>query len=198
MKIEGARHALEETKTMLVSLRGDIFSALDYAIEHISEAQGDLGNNKNPRVLSRQEIEDIFGKFDYTDRDDGLINIAQPWAQENVMTLKIHSHLIPCHKLIAPQLAGFLTEVWAKKLDAHLGNYDGCWVARHMCWNREKPLSRHSWGIAIDFGSEKYPYGSPEKRNPEIIEIAEKWGFLNGQIFPQSDPMHFEWVRFVL
>lgn len=45
MKIEGALHALQETKTMLSGLKGDVVNMLDYAIGHIIEAQKDLEDN---------------------------------------------------------------------------------------------------------------------------------------------------------
>jgi len=73
----------------------------------------------------------------------------------------------------------------------------GCFCSRHQCWKRNKPLSRHSWGIALDANVKDNPYGKKSIMNPVIVEIFKRWGFCWGGDFKTTDGMHFEFVRFV-
>lgn len=75
-----------------------------------------------------------------------------------------------------------------------IGTYPG--FPRHNMWDPEKPLSRHSYGCAVDFDPEQNKCGTPGSIPLWVVGIFESWGFTwGGRWKKPNDPMHFEWTR---
>jgi len=157
---------------------------------------------KPPR--DRRWVERTFGRFAWRDRrrPRGAIEILGEWEGENIVAMRPPLALtdgrgrpvnrIRCHRLIAAPLQRALEELAEAGLSHLINTFDGCFVARHMCWNPRLPLSRHSWGIAVDVNARLFPYGSHEKQDGRLVRAFERQGFVWGGRWRTPDPMHFE------
>lgn len=149
-------------------------------------------------ILPRTELEKLFGHIEYTSNKDGTIKISNNWARNNIVT--ITTELIPrivCHKKISKQLKEALHKIYLDGPKGIIREYNGCWVPRHMRWDPSAPLSRHSWGIAIDFNASTNPYGKANDENKPIADIFNEFGFVWGGTWSSKyiDPMHFEVIK---
>ena len=57
---------------------------------------------------------------------------------------------VTCHRLMLPQLRGALEDVVDAGLAGTLKTYNGCYVPRFIERNPDRPISLHTWGIAVD------------------------------------------------
>jgi len=159
------------------------------------------------KAMSLQQVHNLFGKFTYKERANGRIEPDGIWVTKNIVLLsfpfrlqgKTNNLSFLCHKLIAGALSHAIREAYDLEL---IKTFDGCYVPRHVLWDKTKALSRHSWGIAIDLNASEFPYGSSKKQNKKLTEIFKKYGFLNGEknsgLWSTTlDPMHFEVVQIV-
>lgn len=153
--------------------------------------------------LTGSQVEAIFGKFPYKELGGGNIIPDSQWVQNSIVLIKLPIFgAIRCHKIIAPALAAVAWDLECSHMGIYIDADDfrtsgGCWVPRHMLWNETKPLSRHSWGCAIDVNTKTNGYGKkPSDSQIRISPIFEKWGFEWGGYWSTPDPMHFEAVRF--
>jgi len=188
-QIEIIKHNLREMKDMLGLVENEIDDILKTT------------NNKNQLTPVRSdEIKKYFGEFNYKEAGGGRIIVTDNWRNENIIMLNVNGKKLWCNKHIAPQVAGAFTEIIANGLidEIDLSNGGGCYVPRHKNWNIKSTLSKHSWGIAIDIAPKKYPYGSLERLNHDIIVIFRKYGFFYGGDWRIPDPMHIEWCRFII
>ncbi len=157
-------------------------------------------------IRSKDWVEKTFGRFAWENDSErpGAIKVLGEWERQNIVSLAPPFALrdsrgrplsvIRCHRLIAPALTRALSELKRRNLCQLINTFDGCYVPRHMSWNLKRPLSRHSWGIAIDLNARLFPLGSKEKQNARLIEIFAKQGFTWGGEWKTPDPMHFEIV----
>ncbi len=157
---------------------------------------------KAPR--DRRWVKRTFGEFAWRDRKRprGAVEILGDWERENIISLRPPVALadgrgrpvsrIRCHRLIAGPLQRALAELGRAGLSHLINTFDGCFVARHMCWDPRRPLSRHSWGIAVDLNARLFPYGSRERQDARLVRVFERQGFVWGGRWRTPDPMHFE------
>jgi len=159
------------------------------------------------RVRSTDWVEQHFGKFGWKDdpKRAGAILILGEWERQSIVTLPAPFAMadgkgrpveeIRCHRLIAVPLRRAVEELAREKL-AHLVNtFDGCFVPRHMDWDKPRGLSRHSWGIALDLNARLFPLGSRQKQEARLIAAFARQGFAWGGDWSVPDPMHFEMVE---
>ncbi|MDP8970110.1 MAG: M15 family metallopeptidase [Actinomycetota bacterium] len=137
-----------------------------------------------------------FEPYTYVDRGDGTIQIDPGWVRRNIVAAPVpilRGHVV-CHRLMIPQLQGALQEIADRGL-AHLidpSQYGGCWVPRHIDWSPSKPLSMHSWGLAVDLNVSTNGLGRIPTMDPRIVEVFDRWGFVWGGRWRRPDGMHFE------
>jgi len=155
-------------------------------------------------------IEEHFGKFDWRDdtKKRGAIVMDEGWVSQHIIRIDSpfpmsdaagHSITrIPCHKLVADQLEAVLVELRDNALTHLINTFDGCWTARHMSWNPGRALSHHSWGIAVDVNTRRFPYGSKDKQDSRLIGAFRRHGLEWGGNWSAPDPMHFEVVALPL
>lgn len=157
-------------------------------------------------VRDRAWVEKTFGRFAW--RDDpkrrGRVQILGEWQRQHIVSFVPPFGLsdgrgrgisvIQCHALAAPPLKGVLHDLWARQLCHLINTFDGCFVPRHMGWNPRRPLSRHSWGIAVDVNARLFPYGSRARQDVKLIGAFKRRGFTWGGDWRVPDPMHFEIV----
>ena len=81
-----------------------------------------------------------------------------------------------------------LVDLWIPK---SIGTY----CARHNMWDASKPLSRHTYGCAVDFDPKTNRVGTRGDIPQWVIDIFKSWGFTWGGDWKMKDAMHFEWTR---
>lgn len=102
------------------------------------------------------------------------------------------------HRLVAPVLIETWAEVNRRKLASKLRTYDGAFMARHMLWRYDRPLSVHAFGAAIDFDARWNGYGLPHAQmaiNRDVVAIFKDFGWTWGGDWSPSDGMHFQWTQ---
>lgn len=70
--------------------------------------------------------------------------------------------------------------------------YGGCWVPRFIGRDPTRPLSLHSWGIAVDLNLASNQLGTVGEMDPRVVGVMARWGFAWGGTWSTPDPMHFE------
>lgn len=152
-------------------------------------------------LFSDAEVRDIFGNFKYKDNANGRISVDKKWIHENIVGFK--GPLLkktPCHRLIEDKLVKIFGEIQERGLSQFIDINDtvkrgGCFFPRHINWNVNMPLSRHSWGIAIDINPTTNQVATKGAIHSDIVEIFEKNGFMWGGKWQVPDPMHFEYIQ---
>ncbi|MBM7865785.1 hypothetical protein GTO89_03145 [Heliobacterium gestii] len=140
-----------------------------------------------------------FGQFKYKEASGGRIEIDPSWSKSNIVSVSLPgvNKTVSIHKNAKDALVkAFTTIKNDPALLKKVKTLDGTWVPRHISWDASKPLSEHSWGIAIDINASANPQGSkPTSDNKTLWEKAFKpAGFNWGGNFSGSDVdgMHFE------
>lgn len=152
-------------------------------------------------LLADEEVKNLFGDFKYKDRKNGRIVIEKKWVSENIVALGIPLlRKIDCHRLIKNQLVKTFNQIQEEGLLWFIDLRDtirhgGCFFPRHINNDISLPLSRHSWGIAVDINPSTNLVGTKGVLEARIIEIFEKNGFMWGGRWQIPDPMHFECVQ---
>lgn len=165
--------------------------------------------NQTIAPLSALELAQVYGVFDTTPgRQRGAVVIPAAWVSAN---LEEFSHDVlkaigvrstTLHKRAAPYFKAVFDEIARQDLDGLIQTFDGGWVPRHISWNPAKPLSSHTWGVAIDInarwnGLNQQPAlpGQPGHLAP-LVPIFAASGFAWGGHFGSPlDGMHFELAR---
>jgi hypothetical protein len=136
-----------------------------------------------------------FEPYTYIDNGDGTIQMERSWVRRNIVRARVPIFgEVMCHRLMIDQLRGALQEIQNRGL-ARLINtrdYGGCWSPRHIDFNPRKPLSMHSWGLAIDINVSTNQLGRTPTMDPRIVQIFNRWGFAWGGRWHRPDGMHFE------
>lgn len=136
----------------------------------------------------------------------GAVRIGAPnWEADNLALLR-HAALDPIaprglrvHRQAAPRFTAVLDAIVERRLSALLLTCGGTFVPRHIGWNPTKPLSSHSWGVAIDLNERWNSMGSapalPGQTGclRELVPLFAEQGFAWGGHFSTgADGMHFE------
>lgn len=148
------------------------------------------------RLLSLGAIKATFGEFPaQTGRGTNIV-IPQEWidsrtAVESVPLLGEFR----CNKDLFPQLRGAIADIEREKLSYLINSSDfgGCFSARFT--RSGDNLSRHAWGIGVDFNVQDNLMGQTPRMDPQIVKIMEDWGFSWGGDWTIPDGMHFEYVK---
>lgn len=99
-----------------------------------------------------------------------------------------------CHKLLVDNFLQVFREIQAAGFESQVKNFGGIFNKRPQKGGT-KP-STHSWGIAIDLETKKFPLGSSDRFPDEVVAIFKKAGFLYGGDFvSRKDPMHFQFAE---
>jgi len=152
-------------------------------------------------VLSTAALKRTFGDFTFQNIGGGRIEIDPAWVQENIVNCVLvrassgKDVSTRCHRLAKEPFERAFQEISDRGLSKLIKTYDGLWVPRHQLWKNSKPLSRHSWGIAVDLNAPWNAYGngiSPE--NLALNEVFNRFGFAwGGDWSPlERDAMHWE------
>jgi len=136
-----------------------------------------------------------FGAFSYRYFPDGTIQPDARWVAANIVTAQVPIlGPVRCHRLMIPQLRGALTEIERAGLAQHIKpqEYAGCYVPRFIERDPSRPISLHTWGIAVDLNVPTNQMGTRGDMHPGVVAAFERWGFRWGGRWSYPDPMHFE------
>jgi hypothetical protein len=136
-----------------------------------------------------------FGAFSYRYFPDGTIQPDSQWVAANIVTARVPIvGPVRCHRLMIPQLRGALAEIQRTGLAKHIRpqEYAGCYVPRFIERDPSRPISLHTWGIAVDLNVPTNQMGTHGDMHPGVVAAFERWGFRWGGRWSRPDPMHFE------
>jgi hypothetical protein len=153
-------------------------------------------------VLPMVAVKEQFGEFAYRETGTDRIETDDDWYEANIVTVDLpRIGSFRCHTKIVPYVLGALAELEVRGLANEIDSQDfqaagGCYnarLARGGDLNRGFAISRHSWGIAIDFNPSTNQFGAAATLSEEFGQVWRDWGFAWGAGWRVSDPMHFEW-----
>lgn len=159
---------------------------------------------------SDAESPSAYGRFSYRESKPRGAVIPDPaWAGRNLVEVDLTkfkgfpkcggqpSRRLYMHRIVAPVFEACMQEAADLGLLAKLHEYNGCYVPRHMGWNPTRPLSCHSWGIAVDFDASTNAYGSGLMGiNRDFVRLMEERGWTWGGRWTgvYADGMHFQYT----
>jgi hypothetical protein len=153
-------------------------------------------------VLPMVSIKQRFGEFAFRETGGDGIETDDEWFEASILTV-VHPLLgeFRCHRAVLPAIEGALDELERLGLADEIDAADfqaagGCYnarLARGGDLDRGFALSRHSWGVAIDFNPTTNGFGQEPSLSEDFGQVFRDWGFAWGAGWPAPDPMHFEW-----
>lgn len=150
-------------------------------------------------MYDRAAVHPKWGTFHYEDRGDSTIKIDPAWTREFILLLETRAFgKIRCHKDAAAAFQGVDSTLeangWLGLVDKAEFDHNiaGVWVPRHQLHDVKRPLSLHSWGVAMDVNVNRNDYNKPSTQSPDLIKAFKANGFRWGGEFRNPDPMHVE------
>jgi hypothetical protein len=158
------------------------------------------------RPLDVAGIAECYGKISYTEGPGGSIVITNDWEQkfleplQHALLEQVGQRHLRAHRLAVPHFLAAFDAIARDGLGGRLLSCGGTFVPRHISHKPEKPLSSHSWGIAIDLNVAWNGYGNPPQPPGMVGSVYElvphfaAEGFAWGGHFSgdSRDGMHFE------
>ncbi|MGH8927778.1 MAG: M15 family metallopeptidase [Acidimicrobiia bacterium] len=161
---------------------------------------GSGGAGSTDPVLPVAIVKERFGEFALRPAQGDTVLVDPGWRNSAIVTVDFPIvGQTRCHRMVAPYIRAALNEVEQRGLASVLDRGDfqlagGCFNPR---FNRGADpgysLSRHSWGIAVDFNPSTNRYGEEPSLSSGVVEIFQRWGFSWGGNWSVPDGMHFEW-----
>lgn len=148
-----------------------------------------------PAYLTGGAVAEAVGSFTYVPNPDGSIEVDDAWVAASIVTEEVPIlGRVTCHRVMLPQLRGALQELVDTDLAdlVQVEEYGGCWVPRFIGRDPTRPLSLHSWGIAVDLNVASNQLGTVGEMDPRVVDVMARWGFAWGGTWSTPDPMHFE------
>lgn len=154
-------------------------------------------------VPDQARVRAVYGDFKYTEAKGGAIAIDPEWARSNIRMVRLHDNKVRwMHRLVAEEFTALYKK--ACEVSGYTPKQAQTYVPRHTLWNPSKPLSMHSWGIAVDFDPQRNRMGGTDgvthgpsmlRKHPEFVKVFEDAGWEWGGRWRMQDDMHFQRAR---
>lgn len=151
-------------------------------------------------VPDQKHVRAVYGDFPYKEAKSGAIAIDPEWARQNIVTIRLFDNKIRwMHRLVAEEFQELHEK--ACKASGYTPKQVQTYVPRHTLWNPAKPLSMHSWGIAVDFDPSRNRMGGTDgathgpsmlRKHPEFVQVFKDAGWEWGGDWRMKDDMHFQ------
>ncbi len=106
--------------------------------------------------LGRQMMYQVYGDPLVTYARDGSVRVNRTWEQKNLVLARNLPCGVPklyCHRLMEPYLREALRR--AELVSDYMIRRIGCFNPRHQRHDPGRPLSDHTWAIAVDINPDK-------------------------------------------
>lgn len=152
-----------------------------------------------PIPWGRFGLENVYGKFDYTEGSNGRIIIDPAWVAANIATYKLFDgKQVQFNVHAGVEFTRLFSAACAAS--GYLPRSVQTYVPRHTMWDKNKPLSLHSWGIAVDFDPSKNTVGGTDgnggpslmRQHPAFVKVFTDAGWTWGGDWKMKDDMHFQ------
>lgn len=153
-----------------------------------------------PPIPEQRHVRAVYGDFSYKEVANGAIVIDPEWARKNIQTVKLFDGKVRwMHTLVAQEFADLYKR--ACEASGYKPQSVQTYVPRHTLWNAAKPLSMHSWGIAVDFDPQRNRMGGTDgqtkgpsmlRKHMAFVEVFEAAGWTWGGRWNTQDDMHFQ------
>ncbi len=147
-------------------------------------------------VLPQALIKERFGEFAYRPGSGRSVEVDPEWVAANIETRDVPIlGALTCHRDILDLVEAAMNDLQLRALDqlVNPANFAGCYSPRRTAPGQ--PLSRHSWGIALDLNIGANPRGSFSTQDLRLVAAMEAEGFGWGGEWLFPDPGHYEWLR---
>ena len=154
-------------------------------------------------IPDQQRLRAVYGDFQYTELKGGAIRVDPEWARRNIQTVRLHDNKVRwLHRLVAEEFAALYKQ--ACEVSGYTPKQVQTYVPRHTLWNPDKPLSTHSWGIAVDFDPQRNRMGGTDgvthgpsmfRKHPEFVKVFTDAGWEWGGSWRMRDDMHIQRAR---
>lgn len=150
-----------------------------------------------PCILSPKERARIFGAPPFSERPGGLVELDAKWVAANLVQTTLPqlrgircggspaSGRVTVHRLALEPFRRVFAAIAADGFLADILTYDGLFYPRHIGSDPRRPLSSHSWGIAIDLNAAWNGYGRPPAKAGTIGSVR--------RLVPIFDSHGFAW-----
>lgn len=149
--------------------------------------------------LTAAQVDARFGPLPYTEGKGGRVNVSPDWIARRIIPVKLFDgKVVKLHRAVAGSFRAAYEA--AVRASGYHPQSVQTFVPRHILWKTDKPLSMHSYGIAVDFDPNVNPWGTTLGRidqEPAFVKAFEDAGWVwGGRWKPNSrDSMHFEFTR---
>lgn len=146
--------------------------------------------------MTGAEVDQRFGPLPYTDLGNGKVKVDPSWIAANIVAVQLFDgKQVQLHKAVAAEFAKAYQA--AVQSSGYHPRQVQTFVTRHINWDARKPLSNHSYGIAVDFDPSANPRGAKLGKldaTPAFVQAFEAAGWVWGGKWRAAtrDAMHFE------
>jgi D-alanyl-D-alanine carboxypeptidase-like protein len=98
-----------------------------------------------------------------------------------------------CNRRIFPPLIAAMNELRQRGLARLIHSFNGCYNARMVMRRPTWPISKHTWGSAVDINAAANPWGARPRQDARIVAVMARHGFTWGGLWSVPDGMHFEY-----
>ena len=146
--------------------------------------------------VGRKECFETFGDPGVTHDRKGRAFVSRSWERRNLGIARIDGiprGKIYIHRKVEPYLREAIRRA-NKSCPGYCIETLGCFNPRHQRHNRRRPLSYHTWAVAVDINHRNNMPGTDGDMPDDFVRSFISVGWEWGGSWRWRDPMHFQLV----